>query len=90
MSKTIHAISDKIVKIITRKNPNRSSKYFGRDSAIIECEKNNIFVQDDRELISVETMARVFASTLVGKTCIFRCVKVGRNLFLTEVEEVNQ
>ena len=87
MKRTIHSIKDKVLKTVKKSNNNKSSKYFGKEFVIIECEKNNITVQQDENLISKENLATVFdANKILGKTLIFRCIKVKNDYILTEIE----
>ena len=69
MIRTIHTIRDKVIKTVKKFNKNKSSKYFGKESVILECENNNILVQQDKELISEEDLSTVFESNiLLGKS----------------------
>lgn len=89
MIRTIHTIRDKVIKTVKKLNKNKSSRYFGKEFVILECENNKILVQKDKELISDEDLSTVFENNiLLGKSSIFSCIKVRNDFILTSIDKI--
>ncbi|WNE41643.1 MAG: hypothetical protein AM1032_000383 [Mycoplasmataceae bacterium] len=88
MNKSIYTLKDKVSSTILKVNKSKTSKDFGKEFIVIECENNNIIVKQNNSISNDDWDIILDGTKILNKNCVFRCFKLKNDFILKEIVKI--